>query len=476
MLLFFDIYSSILYTTPMETTENIKENKMGVMPVGKLLMNMSLPMMLSMFVQALYNIVDSVFVSQINESALTAVSLAFPFQTLMISVGVGTAVGINALLSMRLGQKNQEAVNKAAMNGLFLAGVNFLLFFVVCLVFVNSYLTSQTRSALVVQYGKSYLDIVMLGSAGMFFGITFDRLLQSTGKTLFTMGTQLLGAFTNIILDPLLIFGIGPFPAMGIAGAALATIAGQYAGLILSIIFNLKFNNEVHLKLKGFKPDAAVIGQIYKVGLPSIVLQAVGSATTYGMNLILGTFHEIADTAIAVYGAYFKLNSFIFMPVFGLNNGTVPIIAYNYGAKNYDRIMKTIKAGLASASVIMVVGMIIFEAFPDELYSLFNASDQMKAIGSPALRIIAPSFIGAAVAISLGSVFSALGSAVYSMVVSVARQLLILLPSAYLLSLAGNIDNVWWCFIIAEVMSVGLSLFYYERIYRKKIKPLQSGQ
>ncbi len=454
----------------------IKENKMGVMPVGRLLIDMSVPMMLSMFVQALYNIVDSIFVSRINEAALTAVSLAFPFQMLMFSVIGGTSVGVNALLSMRLGQKNQDAVNKTAANGLVLSAANYAFFVVLCLVFVDPYLHSQTQNQVIVDYAKTYLYICMLLGFGIFFGMTLDRLLQSTGKTFYAMITQLIGAVTNIVFDPLLIFGIGPFPVMGIAGAALATVMGQILGALVSLFFNLTRNREIDFKIRNFKPDLPVIAGIYKVGLPSIILQAVGSVTTYGMNLILGTFKGVGDTAIAVYGAYFKLNSFVFMPVFGLNNGMVPIIAYNYGAKKPERITKTIHLSILTAAVIMGIGVTLFETVPAALFGLFNPSEQMLSIGIPALRIIAPSFMGAAVCICLGSVFQALGAAVYSMFVSIARQILFLLPSAYLLSLTGRINNVWWCFCIAEVISLVMSLFFYRRIRAKKVNLLADAE
>lgn len=446
------------------------ENKMGVMPINKLILNMSLPMMVSMFVQAAYNICDSIFVSWISEEALTAVSLAFPFQMLMFSVSIGTCVGVNALLSMRLGQKDQDAVNATAANGLFLGLCNYLAFFVLGLFAIEPYLASQTSNPVIIAYGKQYLEIVMFAGFGVFIGIMFDRLLQSTGKTFYTMITQLIGAGTNIIFDPLLIFGIGPFPKMGIAGAAIATVAGQILSMIFSIIFNFKINHEVKISFKKFKPDSTIIGQIYKVGVPSIVLQAVGSFTTYGMNLILKSFTAVADTAIAVYGVYFKLNSFVFMPVFGLNNGVVPIIAYNYGARNKKRITKTVKSALMLAVTIMSVGILIFELFPAGLLSLFKASDSMLKIGVPALRIIATSFVGAAIAIPLGSVFQSLGSAVYSMVVSIARQVGVLLPVAFLFSLSRNIDLVWLCFPVAELVSVALSVYFYIRIYNKKIR------
>lgn len=456
---------------PMEVNR-LSENKMGVLPINKLLISMSLPMMFSMFVQAMYNIVDSIFVSKISEKALTAVSLGFPFQTLMISFGAGTCVGINALLSMRLGQKNQDAVNSTALNGLFLALCNYVLFVVLAICFIDPYLKSQTNDLEIIQLAKEYLLVVMLCGFGFFFGITFDRLLQSTGKTFFTMITQLIGAITNIILDPILIFGLGPFAKMGIAGAAVATVVGQILSMIFSIVFNYRHNLEIKLNFKNFKPDFRIICQIYKVGLPSIILQAVGSFTTYGMNIIFKSFKEISDTIIAVYGVYFKLNSFIFMPIFGMNNGIVPIVAYNYGARNKKRITKTIKTGMLYAFCIMSIGTLVFEFFPAQLLSIFEASEQMLKIGVPALRIIATSFIGASIAISLGTVFQALGSAVYSMIVSLARQVCVLLPVAYFFSLTGKVNLVWLCFPIAEVISVGLSLFFFIRLYNNKIKKI----
>lgn len=448
------------------------ENKMGYLPINKLLITMSLPMMFSMFVQAMYNIIDSVFVAKISEKALTAVSLGFPFQTLMISFAAGTCVGINALLSKRLGQKNQDAINNTAKNGLFLALCNYILFVILTISLTDIYLRTQTQDAEIIKLAKDYLYIVMIGSFGLFFGITLDRLLQSTGKTFYTMITQLIGAITNIILDPILIFGIGPFPKMGIAGAAYATIIGQILAMIFSIQFNIKKNNEVQLSFKNFFPDLLIIRQIYKVGIPSIILQAVGSFTTYGMNIIFNSFKGISDTIIAVYGAYFKLNSFIFMPVFGLNNGLVPIIAYNYGAQNKNRIVKTIKTGMLYAFLILSIGAIIFELFPKQLLSIFEADGKMLEIGIPSLRIIATSFIGASIAISLGTVFQAMGNAVYSMIVSLARQVCVLLPVAYLFSLTGNINLVWLCFPIAELVSVGLSIFFYIKIYNNKIKKI----
>lgn len=449
---------------------SLAENKMGTMPVFKLILNMSLPMMFSMFIQAMYNIVDSYFVAKISENAITAVSLAFPVQNLMISFAVGTSVGVNALLSMRLGQKNQDEVNKAGMNGIFLALATYVLFAVLGFFFLKPYFYSQIDIQEIRDYGLTYMNIVLFMGFGCFSSIMFEKLLQSTGKATLSMWSQLIGAITNIILDPMMIMGIGPFPAMGIAGAAWATVIGQILAAIVSISLNIKYNNEIQFRWKSFRPDLKVIGAIYKVGIPSIVLSSIASVTTTLINMILGAF---SSTAIAVYGLYFKLNSFIFMPVFGLNSGIVPIIAYNYGAQNYKRLTSSIKLGLAIAFVIMVVGMLIFMIIPGPLLSLFEASDEMLSIGIPAMRIIASSFCGAAIAIVLGSVFQALSSAMLSMIVSVCRQVLVLTPAAYLLSLTGNINNIWFCFPIAEVVSVGLSLIFYRKIYREKILPLK---
>lgn len=443
------------------------ENKMGSMPVFKLIINMSLPLMFSMLVQALYNIVDSIFVAQLGEDALTAVSLAFPIQNLMISFAVGTGIGVNALLSLRLGQRNQEDVNKAAMNGVFLSIMTYIAFLIMGMTCVPVYLNSQTSSTVIIAYGEEYLHIVIYLGFGFFSGIMFDRLLQATGRTFLSMISQIVGAVFNIVFDPLLIFGIGIFPKMGIRGAALATVLGQIFALFVSIGLNLKLNHDITFKFKNIIPSGKIIAQIYKVGIPAIALSSITSVVTYFLNLILGRF---SMTAIAVYGVYFKLNSFIFMPVFGLSNGIVPIIAYNYGARHHRRITNTIRGALIIASVIMLFGVFLFEAFPAFFMHLFNASDEMTEMGVHCLRRIAPSFIGAAIAITLSSVFQAFGDAIYSMIVSFSRQLLIFLPAAYLLSLTGNINNVWWCFIIAEAMSVGMSVFFMRRVYIKKIK------
>lgn len=450
----------------MRTKEVVRENKMGVMPVNQLLISMSLPMMISMLVQALYNVVDSIFVSRISENALTAVSLAFPIQSLMIAIGAGTGVGINALLSRALGEKDYGKADKAAVNGVFLAVISYLIFLLVGAFAVTPFYLSQTQDAEIIEYGKQYLTIVCCLSFGMYTQFVFERLLQSTGKTFFTMITQGTGAIINIILDPILIFGLFGMPRMGVAGAAVATVIGQIVAGIIAIIINEKKNTEIKLHFKGFKPDGVIIGHIYMVGIPSIIMQAIGSLMTYGMNRILMVF---SSTAAAVFGVYFKLQSFIFMPVFGLNNGMVPIIAYNFGASKKDRLVKTIKLSILYAEAIMAVGFLIFQFFPLQLFAMFDASETMLSIGVPALRIISISFLLAGFAIICSSVFQALGNGIYSMLISIARQLVVLLPVAYLLSRLGNVNYVWWAFPAAELISLIMSVIFLILINKKII-------
>ncbi len=401
--------------------------------------------------------------SRINENALTAVSLAFPLQSLMIAFGVGTGVGINALLSRALGEKDSEKVNKAAVNGIFLDGVNFVIFLLIGLFATTPFYLSQTGDAEIFSYGKQYLSIVCCCSLGMFTQFVFERLLQSTGKTFYTMLTQGMGALINIILDPIFIFGYFGLPAMGVAGAAIATVIGQTVAGIAAVAVNLKKNTEIKLQFRGFRPDMAIIGEIYKVGVPSIIMQSIGSLMTYGMNQILLAF---TSTAATVFGVYFKLQSFVFMPIFGLNNGMVPIVAYNFGARNKERLTRTVKLSMVYAVCLMAAGFLVFQIFPAQLFAMFDASETMLAIGVPALRIISLSFVLAGFGIVSGSVFQALGNGVYSLIVSVARQLLVLLPVAFLLSLTGNLNAVWWAFPIAELVSFGVSVFFLIRIYR----------
>ena len=447
------------------------ENKMGYMPIGKLLISMSLPMMISMFVQSLYNIVDSIFVARISENALTAVSIAFPIQNLMFSVALGTAVGINSLLSRRLGEKNFEEVDKVANNGVLLAICGFIIFMIVGFFVPRPYFESQTDNAEIIEYGVTYMRICLVACAGVFGAITFERLLISTGKTGLSMVSQLTGTAFNLVFDPILIFGLLGFPAMGIAGAAVATVLGQFAAMTVSLILNVRKNKEIHLSFKGLKPNGQIIGKIYAVGVPSIIVMSIGSILVYFLNIILGSF---TTTAIAVYGVYFKLQSFVFMPVFGLNNGSVPIVAYNYGARNRKRITRTIFLSCFAACAIMLVGVLVFELFPAQLLALFAASDEMLKIGIPALRIIAIHFPIAAFCIILGSVFQALGKGIQSMVISFVRQLIFLLPAAWLLSLTGKIDNIWWSFLIAEALSLVVSLILLKPVYDKEIKTMSN--
>lgn len=447
--------------------EQMKENKMGTMPVNKLLITMSLPMMISMLVQALYNVVDSIFVSRINENALTAVSLAFPLQTLMIAVAGGTCVGINAVLSKALGEKDQEKADNSAVCGIVLMAVSYMLFLLIGLFVTRPFYLTQTSDTQIVEYGVQYLSIVCSCSFGLFAQFVFERLLQSTGRTFYIMITQGTGAIINIILDPIFIFGLFGMPKMGVAGAAVATVTGQTIAGTMAIIINFKKNEDITIRFRGPLLDREIVGQIYKIGVPSMIMQAIGSVMTYGMNLILISF---TPTATAVFGVYFKLQSFIFMPVFGLNNGLVPILAYNYGAGRRDRFIQAMKSAILYAACIMAIGVVVFQTIPTVLLGFFEASDEMLRIGVPALRIICISFLPAAFGIVCGTVFQALGSAVYSMFVSIARQLVVLLPAAFLLSLTGEVTYVWWAFPISEVMSMAMTVIFMFRINSKVIR------
>lgn len=447
----------------------MQENKMGVMPIDKLIVSMSLPIMVSMLVQALYNIIDSVFVAMIDENALTAVSMAFPIQNLMIAVGVGTAVGVNALLARSLGEKDFDKVNAIAENAVFLAILSYAVFLIIGLFFAEPFYRSQTDIEEIVVYGKEYLTVCCCLSFGSFIQLMFERMLQATGKTIFTMFTQGIGAIVNIILDPILIFGLLGLPAMGVAGAAVATVTGQIVAGVLAVVFNQTKNHEVHIQLKGFRPSGAIIRQIYAIGVPSIVMQAIGSVMNYGMNRILLAF---SSTATAVFGVYFKLQSFVFMPAFGLNNGVIPIMAYNYGAGNRERVTKTLKHCVAYAIGIMAIGLLLFQLFAKQLLMMFNASETMLTLGVAALRIISLSFILAGFGISCSSVFQALGKAVYSMFVSVARQLVVLLPVAFALAQLGDVNMVWWAFPISELVSAIVTAIFMVKIYRDIISKI----
>ena len=480
-----------------------QENKMGVMPIAPLLAGMAVPMMISMLVQALYNIVDSVFVAQISQDALNAVSLAFPLQNLMIAVGGGTGVGMNALLSRSLGEKKQDLADQAANTGIFVFLVSAVVFGVCGILLARPFFLAQTDIQPIVDYGTDYARICLGLSIGIFSQFCFERLLQSTGRTVYSMITQLIGAILNIILDPILIFGLfgfprlevagaavvgavcniildpilifglGPFPRMEVAGAAMATVFGQIVAAFIGLWMNLRFNKDIHIRLRSIRPDRAVVREIYRVGLPSIIMQSIGSIMTFGMNKILISF---TDTATAVFGAYFKLQSFIFMPVFGLNNGMVPIISYNYGAARLDRVRKTFRLTAVTATVIMVAGFSAFNLIPGTLLGFFNASEEMASIGSVALRVISWSFLLAGFDIIAGSVCQAIGNPVHTLICSICRQLVALLPAAWLLAQTGKLDLVWLCFPISELVSLVLSIIFLRKTMRSaeaKIAALQ---
>ena len=458
-----------------ENTSAPAENKMGTMPIGKLLFNMSLPMMISMLVQALYNIVDSIFVAKLSENALTAVSLAFPLQTLLIAVGTGTGVGMNALLSKSLGEKNFKKANATASNAAVLYFFSYLVFFILGFTIVRPFYASQIGNAdqEIMELGIEYLSTVMIFSFGLLAQVFFERLLTSTGRTIFSMTSQLTGAITNIILDPILIFGLLGAPKMGVTGAAVATVIGQCVAALVAGFCNHRYNHDVKLKFRGFKLDFHIIGTIYAVGIPTIIMQSIGSVMTYCMNRIL---IEFSSTATAVFGVYFKLQSFFFMPVFGLNNGITPIIAYNYGAGQRKRMLKTIKLSMLVAFCLTFIGFLCFEGIPQILLSLFNASDDMLAIGIPALRIIGIHYLIAWFCIVSGTVFQALGKAFFSMIVSIMRQLFVLIPAAYILAKLGGLHVVWWSFPIAEVISLMVSSFFLVRINRTIISRVPEGK
>ena len=458
-----------------ENTSAPAENKMGTMPIGKLLFNMSLPMMISMLVQALYNIVDSIFVAKLSENALTAVSLAFPLQTLLIAVGTGTGVGMNALLSKSLGEKNFKKANATASNAAVLYFFSYLIFFILGFTIVRPFYASQIGNAdqEIMELGIEYLSTVMIFSFGLLAQVFFERLLTSTGRTIFSMTSQLTGAITNIILDPILIFGLLGAPKMGVTGAAVATVIGQCVAALVAGFCNHRYNHDVKLKFHGFRLDFHIIGTIYAVGIPTIIMQSIGSVMTYCMNRIL---IEFSSTATAVFGVYFKLQSFFFMPVFGLNNGITPIIAYNYGAGQRKRMLKTIKLSMLVAFCLTLIGFLCFEGIPQILLGMFNASDEMLTIGVPALRIIGIHYLIAWFCIVSGTVFQALGKAFFSMIVSIMRQLFVLIPAAYILAKLGGLHVVWWSFPIAEVISLMVSSFFLVRINRTIVSRVPEGK
>lgn len=440
-----------------------KENKMGIMPVNKLLLNMSLPMMIAMLIQALYNIIDSIFVAQISENALSAVSLAFPMQNFMIAVGTGTGVGVNALLSKSLGAKRTKIANKTANVSIFLVFMSWLFFVFIGLFVAVPFLKGQTNVPEIIAYGDIYLKICCIASLGIYAEIALERLLQATGRTFYTMITQGVGAILNIVLDPILIFGMFGLPKMGVAGAAFATVTGQFVAAGMALYFNLTKNHDLQFSWKNMLPNKIILAHIYKVAIPSILMVSIGSIMMFFMNRILAVF---TTTAVAVFGVYFKLQSFIFMPIFGMNNGMVPIIAYNYGARNRERVIKTIRYAIIYAVSVMLVGFAIFQLIPDKLLLMFDASPSMLTIGVPALRLISISFLLAGFNIICSSVFQAMGNGMYSLLAAIGRQLVILVPVAYLLSKTGILDRIWLCFPIAEVGSLLLCTFFLRKILK----------
>ena len=448
----------------------MKENKMGTMPVKQLIISMSLPMMISMLMQALYSVVDSIFVSHLSEQALAAVTYAFPLQNMMIALGSGTGVGINALLSRSLGERRFDKSDAAANTGLLLTLCNALLFMLIGLFGSRAFIATQTSLPEIREMGATYLSIVCGFSFGLFFQMTFERLLQSTGLTVYSMASQLSGAIINTILDPIMIFGLLGCPRFGVAGAAYATVIGQCCAALIGLTLNLKKNTEIHYSLRGIlSPRADTIGRIYYVGVPSIMMMSIGSVMTYGMNQILSFF---SDTAVAVFGVYFKLQSFFFMPVFGLNNGVIPVLAYNYGARKKERIREALRFAMMVAVAIMGLGTLLFELIPARLLGFFNASEEMLAIGIPALRIICLSYMMAGACIAMGSIFQAFSRSFYSLFVSIGRQLVVLLPVAWLLSRTGTVTMVWWAFPIAEVISGILSVYFFRKLYKEVVEPM----
>ena len=452
----------------------LSQNKMGTMPIRKLLISMSLPMMASMLVQALYNIVDSIFVARVSEAALTAVSISFPIQNLMIAFGVGIGVGVNALLSKSLGEGDQPRAQRIALQGIFIEVICCAIFILVGIFAMDLFFRGQTADAEIIALGKGYLSICCIFSVGLFAQLIFERLLQATGRTVLSMISQCVGALINIIFDPILIFGVSwlGIPAMGVTGAAIATVFGQIVGGIVAIVLNVRRNRELDLRFRGFRPDGKLCGSILFIGIPSAIMGSIGSFMTYGVNKILFAFEEVGKTAAAVFGVYFKLQSFVFMPVFGLNNGMVPIVSYNYGAKRPDRITQTIRLSAIYAVAIMAAGVAVVQLIPDKLLRLFDASEQMLTIGVPALRIISTCFVFAGFSIVCSSVFQALGNSIFSMIMSITRQLAVLLPAAYILAHAFGLHAVWYAFPIAEFASLALSIIMLSHTYKKVIMPL----
>ncbi|WP_080145651.1 MATE family efflux transporter [Marinilactibacillus piezotolerans] len=450
--------------------KKMKSNKLGTMPMNRLVLNLSLPMMISMLIQSMYNVVDSMFVAQISEEALAALSLAYPIQMLMLAVQVGSGVGMNAELSKRLGEDRKDLASETANNGVFLAFMHYAVFLALGLTAMRPFFEAQTDNALIIQNGVEYTMIISVFSIGKFLQFVYERTLQATGRTFYTMITQGTGAILNIALDPIMIFGLFGFPALGVYGAALATVIAQTVSALMAFTFNAKFNDDVDMKIKGFRPDWGVIRRIYSVGIPSMLMTSITSLVTFLLNNILLQF---TATATAVYGVYIRLQGFAFMPVFGLNNGMIPIVSYNYGARNKQRMMSAIKICLIYALSLMLLGTILFQLFPTQLLALFSASPEMTAIGVSALRTISLSFVLAGFSIIMGTVFQALGNGILSLGVQAARQLIILVPVAYLLSLTGDVHSVWWAIVISEAVAVVFAAIAMRYMYKKKIQPME---
>lgn len=439
------------------------ENKMGTMPVGRLMLTMSAPMVASMMFQALYNIVDSVFVARLGQDAMNAVSLAFPLQTLLIAFSGGTGVGINALLARSLGAHDTERADRAANTGIFLYIITSLVFMVLGICFGHMYYGMQTKNQAIIDYGTAYITVCLGCAVALFGQMCSERLLQATGRTDLSMITQITGAVLNMILDPIMIFGLFGFPRLEVMGAAVATVCGQTVAAIIGFILNIKKNREIHISPKLIRFHAATAAEIYKVGVPSIIMQSIGSIMNFALNKILIGFTEAAT---AVFGAYYKIQSFIFLPVFGMNNAIVPIVSYNYGAGREDRYKQTLRYGVMAAMTIMTVGLVLFETIPGVLLGLFSPSEEMLSVGKTAFRIIGVHFPVAGFCIVAGSVCQALRKPVYTMIVSICRQLVILLPAAYLLSLSGRLELVWFAFLIAEVASLIMNIFFLRTTLR----------
>jgi putative MATE family efflux protein len=451
------------------TVTEIPENKMATMPTGKLLFSMSLPLMLSMIMEALYNVVDSLFIARVSEKALTALTLAFPVQLLVVSVTVGTGVGINALLSRQLGAKNRRGVDRTAINGVFLAALTWLLFLAFGLFLTKPYFAWQTADPEIYQAGVEYLSICMIFSFGSVGQILFQRLLQSTGRTGLSMVSQLVGALFNIIFDPILIFGLLGFPKMGVSGAAIATVAGQIIAMGIALFFNTTKNKDVHLRFRSFRPDIRVIGEIYRVGAPAIVNQSLNSLMAFGVNFIL---IGLSATAVAAFGIYLRIQNFVFMPAFGVNNGVIAIGAFNYGARNKRRIDETVKYGIIIAGTILVTGTVLIQALTVPILKLFDASDTLMDVGSAALRIISLSYIFVAFTLIMHGVCQALGNGLYSLIITLMRVVVVLLPVLFLFVKLFALHQIWWAFVLAEGVSAVAGAFLLKHIYHRKVSPL----